>query len=653
MKIHDNYIICPRRGGKIEAIGFGGFFLCPDYNLMCSGTVLCNDLFDCVEQKSEAKNESYYYDYDIKTSQNIERAYEEDADDEYNYELSNDGKCVKYCKQCTIYQKCIKCKNNYGLVGNKKNISELECLPDYHLNIGYYKEENSIYYSCSNNCEKCYNDKTCFQCEENYALVGNITNNETICLPQSDLYNGYYINNSIYYKCPQNCLECLNDTYCSLCKYNYYIYWNKKNNIVNCLLEEELQIGYYEENGTYYDCIDYCDSCHNDKSCNQCQDNYSLVGNKINSYLKCLYKDNLNYGYYIKNYIYYECINNCIICLNDKSCEKCENGYELVGNKENDELICLSENELNFGYYKDNNLIYYKCIDYCQNCTNDKTCKQCEEDYALVGNRDNNSLICLFENELNIGYYKVNDSIYYKCSDFCDKCSNSIKCEQCENGYELVGNKENDEIICLPEEELNIGYYKDIDSIYYKCINNCDICSNSISCEECESGYELVGNQENDILICLSDNELNIGYYKDDYNSIYYECLKYCEICSNDTYCDKCRDLFDYNYDYNTCDGRIENCEEYYLNGSCQKCEDSYSFFEDDRENCINRTSFINISYYTKDEGISFYLCDGEGEFHIKNCNECSFNKNLECNECKIKYVILDEEKKNVMAEKN
>ena len=64
MKIHDNYIICPRRGGKIEAIGFGGFFLCPDYNLMCSGTVLCNDLFDCVEQKSEAKNESYYYDYD-------------------------------------------------------------------------------------------------------------------------------------------------------------------------------------------------------------------------------------------------------------------------------------------------------------------------------------------------------------------------------------------------------------------------------------------------------------------------------------------------------------------------------------------------------------------------------------------------------------
>ena len=74
VQIHDDYIVCPRAGGKIKVEGYEGYFLCPDYNLMCSGTVICNDMFDCVDKKSEVKNSSYYYDYEIKTSQNIENA---------------------------------------------------------------------------------------------------------------------------------------------------------------------------------------------------------------------------------------------------------------------------------------------------------------------------------------------------------------------------------------------------------------------------------------------------------------------------------------------------------------------------------------------------------------------------------------------------
>ena len=45
--------------------------MCPDYNLICTGTVLCNDLFDCIEKKSEPKSNTFNYDYKIKTSQNI------------------------------------------------------------------------------------------------------------------------------------------------------------------------------------------------------------------------------------------------------------------------------------------------------------------------------------------------------------------------------------------------------------------------------------------------------------------------------------------------------------------------------------------------------------------------------------------------------
>ena len=88
VKINDDYIVCPRSGGKVKVEGYNGFFLCPDYNLMCSGTVMCNDMFECVEKKSEAKNESYIYDYNIKTSQRIENAEISDIENSTNYELS-------------------------------------------------------------------------------------------------------------------------------------------------------------------------------------------------------------------------------------------------------------------------------------------------------------------------------------------------------------------------------------------------------------------------------------------------------------------------------------------------------------------------------------------------------------------------------------
>ena len=43
---------------------------------------------------------------------------------------------------------------------------------------------------------------------------------------------------------------------------------------------------------------------------------------------------------------------------------------------------------------------------------------------------------------------------------------------------------------------------------------------------------------------------------------------------------------------------------------------------------------------------ISYILCDGEGKQHIQNCKKCIYNsKEIECNECKSEYIILDEEK--------
>ena len=174
VKINDDYIVCPRAGGKIEVEEYKGYFLCPDYNLMCSGTVLCNDMFDCVEKKSEIKEESYYYDYDIKTSQNIEKAEIENADNINNYELSENGICPINCKKCKENKKCVKCRDDYGLVGFV-NEDKIECLALNVLNNGYYSNNHSIFYKCIENCETCKNGNKCDKCIENFYLLNNDT----------------------------------------------------------------------------------------------------------------------------------------------------------------------------------------------------------------------------------------------------------------------------------------------------------------------------------------------------------------------------------------------------------------------------------------------------------------------------------------------
>ena len=164
VKIHDDYIVCPRAGGKIKAKGYEGYFLCPDYNLMCTGTVMCNDLFDCVDKKSEAKEESFIYDYKIRTSQNIIRAEESEIDTD-NYELSDNGICPKYCKLCKENNICLDCKDDYYLSGNREN-EEVICEYKDKFETGYYHNENNIYYKCIFNCDVCSDSNSCNKCKE-------------------------------------------------------------------------------------------------------------------------------------------------------------------------------------------------------------------------------------------------------------------------------------------------------------------------------------------------------------------------------------------------------------------------------------------------------------------------------------------------------
>ena len=168
--INYEYIVCPRAGGKIKPLNFNGYLLCPDYYLICSGTVLCNDLFDCVEKKSLLKDD-ITYDYEIKTTQDLKQS-EKDEFSEDNYELSTNGKCPQYCKQCNILGQCTSCRNNFAIAEIKINnkINKI-CVLRSELKRGYYiDEKNSIYYKCLDNCAKCNNQEKCISCNDGYKL---------------------------------------------------------------------------------------------------------------------------------------------------------------------------------------------------------------------------------------------------------------------------------------------------------------------------------------------------------------------------------------------------------------------------------------------------------------------------------------------------
>ena len=147
IQINNDFIVCPRSGGKIKALNYDGYLICPDYNLICSGTVMCNNMFDCVAKKSLLKEVKY--DYESKTTQDLIEI-ENDIISEDSYELSNNGKCPIYCTQCNELNQCINCRKNYDLYEIKQKI---KCI---------FKIEN-----CKN-----YNDNgnKCVECNEGYKI---------------------------------------------------------------------------------------------------------------------------------------------------------------------------------------------------------------------------------------------------------------------------------------------------------------------------------------------------------------------------------------------------------------------------------------------------------------------------------------------------
>ena len=661
IQINEQYIVCPRQGGKISiSKNYEGYIYCPDYNLICTGTELCNDMFDCVEKESLIKNNTYDYDYIIDNSQDIDQI--EESNILIGYELSNNGTCPKNCIQCLGNKKCFQCLNGFKLIGKKENDNEpIICSNSIDTTNGYYLI-NNVYYECfkdcmscisGNKCNKCVKNKrlnyektecinlidncenydkneNCIKCVSKYAFIGN-DNKKCINIDEIDINKYYTEDNGIsYFPCDtyiNNCDECSKKDECNKCISSYVILDNNKSICINKEELDEKKTAFKIDEYNYKSCnlaINNCITCTSENYCLTCNGGYGIL-NDIHTECESLLGKENKFYYEESNCVYYYCnksIDDCEECLDKNTCISCKDEFDL------DPYNKCVDSSLLFDYFLDENNQTQKCSTFlknCKFCSSENFCNYCNYDYSFLNNKRNE---CIFESEFNesnnyytldngINYYNCDFDSYIKGIEDCSEClieNDKLMCIKCKEQFGLL---DNDVFKCIniineldDKIKNNKVYTLDKGINYFTCekqIENCTRCINNKTCLQCLEDNAFLNDNFSK---CYSKDNFEIGYYSNENETIYYPCLEDCGICNNSDY--------------------------------CIKCVSNYAFIGYDRTKCINtnnKTTFNKNHYYTENDGISYFYCDT----FIENCDECS--KKDECNKCISSYVILDNNK--------
>ena len=445
IKFMNDFFVCPKVGGIIQGVGYKGAILCPDYNLICTGTQVCNNLLNCFDKHSYEKESSISYEegYDIETTQ-ISSIYLTKIENEeflFKGELSDNGLCPKYCFQC---QESINNKNN--------KYSCVKCQKNYKLDI-----ENNICINKIENCKEFNDEENCIECiDNNYGLVKNNENDETICLKISDMKDEYLMfsddSKNYYKKCSDiinNCKTCSSTTFCTSCFVGYGMVDNINNNCI------ELNDNYYFDSdlNTYKICSyknPGCKAClnigTNDIICKECDSaaNYVLIYDILNYCKlqtdlendKSIFFDSKTLKYLACSDSRYHSVKNCNTCHNKDKCDTCKSGYEMANSNE----LCLSYSDINQNVYYKNTLDnkYYLCsnvIKGCEICENGEKCTHCYIGFDLEENDK-----CIPTALAMTRYYLNNETgKYVSCTKIenCEECISNAECTKCINGYEL------------------------------------------------------------------------------------------------------------------------------------------------------------------------------------------------------------------------
>ena len=640
IQIYEQYVVCPRSGGKVQVNGiYEGYIFCPDYNLICSGTVMCNDIFDCVEKQSLIKETSYQYEYNILTNQ-----IKSDLIDEFiviGYELTEEGKCPQFCEQCKDIRRCLKCKNDYNLIGFIEGDNKpIICDNTIDISIGYYQNSiTKVYYNCTEFCQKC-NKTHCSKCDN----IHKLNEDHKLCIdkvPNCKTYNSEF-----------DCIEC---------KQNYAFIGESRE---ECYTIDKARF-YTENNGfSYYPCnysIAHCDICNNDKyKCQKCDKNYYFL--ELNRTYCQNDKDLSEYFSEDNKISYYPCntnIENCQKCNSRYACTKCFNNLYLI--IQNNVKIC-SETVDDTYYTEDGGKTYQLCseaMENCEKCNVKNICLKCFDNYGLL---EKNKNICIYigDNE----YYTDDGSSYYLCNKslpFCQKCTNRNHCLNCFNNYYFIEFERNR---CYNDKNLSKYYTEDNGFSYFLCENNCDTCYSKSECKSCLPNYYFIGDNRN---MCY---KVDISkYYSLNGGISYLLCadkMENCEKCHMPNYCDECEknyyfvnktydkcyniDIKKYFYEkeansYFPCNLNINNCEECFNGDSCVKCFAPFILLYESPNKCLNEDFYKNDKAYFKLNS-SFYEKCSTSMSNCKYCNSINF-----CEECNSGYFFLNKDHSKCVLE--
>ena len=541
-------------------------------------------------------------------------------------------KCIigkNYCKECSQDGKsCKTCETNF--------------FPDKNGGCSY-----------SMNCKLSYKG-VCFECEDEYILIGN--NEFKMCkyIFSDDLKNCQKINNlngnceiceDNYFlsegdkKCTkiENCFETIFGK-CDLCIEGFYLdikedkCFNKTDTLFELCKQtvngEKCDICddglYFDENGL---CTfsNFCSESLNG-NCKKCIKDYYLANNYFCSNEENCYNADKDTGicllcneHYFLDDKDYKCKSNLDdnefkYCreLKNNICIKCDSSYYMgKDNKcsktknceesENGKCILCSENYyLTYDGFCSN-------VEHCIYTSYNGECRECEDDYyyslrykyCIEANVSNIFYGCKFANIFEEYCLECKDNFYFNYNK-------SLCFDNSQEGplYKCAYSDDNGELceVCID------NYYLGSEDQKCSLIENCKKSENVSVCLECDDYFCLdVKNQR-----CIDNN-----FLEDDNIKIYFACKRTNE---KGTGCEECIEGYKINEEGYCID--VENCEVRQEDEKCLKCKNKV----DSNGNIIN--------YCAND----IFGCV---EIKYSNCLKCNnLTKIYACTECKEGYNL-------------
>jgi hypothetical protein len=543
--------------------------------------------------------------------------------------------CYSNCETCSAEgndnnNNCLQCKANfYALEDNPSMCYDKTIQIKYHFADSVNNRFSLCYLSCSTCSGIGKSDShKCSSCKTGYYQLAD---NSAMCYSSKDNVANYYFDpiNSIFKKCNESCQYCSNGSDCTVCKADYY---PLEDNASQCVSKDKTLIGYFLDilNSRFSQCLGSCYTCTalgtvNDMKCASCNSGYYPLVDNISM---CYESSSFVPGYYFDTDKFYKCHSLCTFCSGagtdaDPQCSSCTAGFYAL---EDNQSLCYQITDVVPGYfYNSSTETFSKCYTACKQCNGSgsadaSNCSQCALDYfPLV---DKASQCYPKTASINAYYFNVNDNVFEKCFETCNKCSNAgdasnNNCLSCNSGfYPLEDNK----AMCHPEIEKIDGYFFDgPNAKFSKCHPSCQTCSTrgddtNQQCLTCKFGFYKLENSDTQ---CYSNDAAVPAYYFDSQALIFKHCYSGCL----------------------TCTGAGTATQH-----NCSKCLSGFSSLIDDSTTCLPNDGTVEGFYYNSSSNKfekcynSCFECSAAGDSAVNNCTRCKDgffpleDNNTQCN---------------------